>query len=69
MPIELKSKVLRGVSELERVAAGALVLARGARGAGVRAFQRGLLDLGYALLGGADGVFGRSSEAALLSFR
>lgn len=69
MPIELHSKILRGVSDLERVAAGALVLARGARGEGVRAFQRGLLDLGYAVLGGADGVFGRASEAALRSFR
>jgi peptidoglycan hydrolase-like protein with peptidoglycan-binding domain len=69
MPIELHSKVLRGVSELVRVAAGESVLARGARGEGVRAFQRGLVDLGYALQGGADGVFGRSSEAALRSFR
>lgn len=69
MPIELHSKILRGVGELERVAAGELVLARGARGAGVRALQRGLLELGYALLGGADGVFGRSSEAGLRSFR
>jgi hypothetical protein len=38
-------------------------------GEGVRACQRGLIDLGYALLGGADGVFGRSTEAALRSFR
>lgn len=69
MPIELHSKALRDVHELERVAAGELVLARGARSEGVRAFQRGLLDLGYALVGGADGVFGRASEAALRSFR
>ena len=69
MPSELRSKILRGVHELERVAAGELVLARGARSEGVRAVQRGLLELGYALLGGADGVFGRASEAALRSFR
>lgn len=69
MANELKSTVLRGAPELSRVLTGALTLARGARGAGVRAFQRGLLDLGYALLGGADGVFGRSTEAALRSFR
>jgi len=69
MPIELHSKILRGVSELQRVAAGELVLVRGTRGEGVRAMQRGLLALGYALLGGADGVFGRSSESGLRSFR
>lgn len=69
MSNELHSKLLRGVNELERVAAGELILARGARSEGVRAFQRGLIELGYALLGGADGIFGRSSEAALRSFR
>lgn len=69
MANELNSRVLRGVPELTRVLAGEVTMARGARGAGVRAFQRGLLDLGYALLGGADGVFGRSTEAALRSFR
>jgi peptidoglycan hydrolase-like protein with peptidoglycan-binding domain len=69
MANELHSKVLRGNIELERVLAGEQTLARGARGDGVRACQRGLLDLGYALLGGADGVFGRSTETGLRSFR
>jgi len=69
MPESLRSKVLRGSGELEAVAAGGPALARGSRGEGVRLFQRGLLDLGYALPGGADGVFGRGSEAALRSFR
>lgn len=69
MANELESGLLRGVPELARVLAGELTMARGARGAGVRACQRGLLALGYALLGGADGVFGRSTEAALGSFR
>lgn len=69
MATELISRVLRGVPELTGVLTGEMTIARGARGAGVRAFQRGLLDLGYALLGGADGVFGRATEAALASFR
>lgn len=69
MPVELHAKILRGIPELERVASGALTLARGARSEGVRAFQRGLVELGYALPGGADGVFGRATEAALRSFR
>lgn len=68
MANELVSGVLRGVPELARVLAGETTIARGDRGAGVRALQRGLLGLGYALLGGADGVFGRSTEAALRSF-
>lgn len=69
MPVELRSSLLRGVDELAPVAAGTSILARGAVGEGVRACQRGLMNLGYALLGGADGVFGRSTEAALRSFR
>jgi len=66
---ELRSSLLCGVDELERVAAGTLILVRGARGGGVQAAQRGLLALGYGLLGGADGVFGASTEAALRGFR
>ncbi|MCB9566970.1 MAG: peptidoglycan-binding protein [Myxococcales bacterium] len=69
MPSALRSQLLRGVDELDRVADGALTLARGARSAGVRAVQRGLLHLGYALRGGADGIFGKATEAALGEFR
>lgn len=69
MPQSLRSKVLRGVGELEALAAGGPALVRGNRGEGVQAFQRGLLYLGYALPGGADGIFGRGSETALRSFR
>lgn len=65
----LQSRALHDVTELEPILAGQQTLARGARGAGVRGLQRGLLDLGYALLGGADGVFGKSTESALRSFR
>ncbi len=65
----LQSLALRDIVELEPVLAGQQTLARGARGAEVRGLQRGLLDLGYGLLGGADGVFGKSTEAALRSFR
>lgn len=69
MPTLLRSQALSGNPELARVAAGEATVARGARGEGTRALQRGLLDLGYALQGGADGIFGRATEAALLSFR
>lgn len=35
----------------------------------MQAVQRGLLALGYGLVGGADGVFGTSTEVALRGFR
>ena len=67
--MSLRSTILRGSDELERVAAGTHILGRGARGEGTRAMQRGLLALGYGLQGGADGVFGRATEATLAGFR
>lgn len=69
MPDELHSTSLRTTSELLPVLTGTEVLARGARGVAVRAVQRGLLELGYALNGGADGIFGASTERGLQSFR
>lgn len=69
MPVELHSKTLGAIDELLPIAQGTAVLARGARGPAVKAVQRGMLELGYALHGGADGVFGPSTELALASLR
>lgn len=69
MTAELHSKTLGSTSELLPVLRGTEVLARGARGPAVKTVQRGLLELGYALNGGADGIFGASTELALQGFR
>jgi peptidoglycan hydrolase-like protein with peptidoglycan-binding domain len=66
---ELRSTTLSGIDELYPVIHGTEVLARGARGPAIKAVQRGLLALGYALNGGADGIFGASTELALRSLR
>lgn len=66
---ELRSAILSDTSDLIPVLQGDETLPRGARGPAVRAVQRGLLELGYALHGGSDGVFGASTEDALRSLR
>lgn len=57
-----------GHAELQDVRAGA-VLKPGAKGAGVQAVQQALLDLGFALNGGADGAFGQKTLQALQNFQ
>jgi peptidoglycan hydrolase-like protein with peptidoglycan-binding domain len=69
MAVEIESAMLKGIPELEAVARGDDVLERGERGAPVRAVQRGLLELGYGLRGGADGVFGSATDSTLAEFR
>ena len=69
MSAQLMSRRLRSVGELEHVSQGQSVLARGARGLDVKAVQDGLIALGYGLRGGADGVFGASTESAVREFR
>jgi len=69
MPEQLQSQLLRRVSSLEPVLRGETSVARGARGAAAKGVQRGLIELGYGLRGGADGVFGPSTEASVADFR
>ncbi|MFV0309098.1 MAG: peptidoglycan-binding protein [Desertimonas sp.] len=44
-------------------------LARGARGANVAAMQQALINAGFPVAGGADGVFGPATEASLKRFQ
>jgi peptidoglycan hydrolase-like protein with peptidoglycan-binding domain len=44
-------------------------LARGARGAAVRQLQERLIALGYSVAGGADGIFGAGTAAAVQAFQ
>lgn len=45
------------------------VLARGSRGAAVAEIQRQLISKGFAVAGGADGIFGPATEAAVKQFQ
>lgn len=54
---------------LARVMLGNGLVKRGARGEHVKVLQQGLLDLGYRLVGGADGAFGGQSKAAVEQFQ
>jgi peptidoglycan hydrolase-like protein with peptidoglycan-binding domain len=69
MSVVLKSRILQSVSQLSAVCEGETVLARGNRGQATRGIQRGLVALGYPLRGGADGVFGPSTEKNVREFR
>ncbi|HEY9855652.1 MAG TPA: L,D-transpeptidase family protein [Stenomitos sp.] len=55
-------------AELVSVLAGA-PLTTGAKGEGVKAVQQALLDLGFAVDGGADGAFGGKTAQALKNFQ
>jgi hypothetical protein len=65
----LKNAPLAGVAELEAIANGKGALRRGARGAGAKAVQQALVALGIPVEGGADGLFGAGSEAAVKVFQ
>ncbi|HRI66394.1 MAG TPA: peptidoglycan-binding domain-containing protein [Polyangium sp.] len=53
----LRNALLSSEEQLERVAEGKALLRRGAEGPGIRAIQQVLLQLGYSLPGGANGIF------------
>jgi peptidoglycan hydrolase-like protein with peptidoglycan-binding domain len=55
--------------QLTDVAAGTAVLGAGSRGDGLRAVQGALLDMGFALYGGADGRYGPDTARALRNFQ
>ena len=50
-------------------ATGVVGLRRGVRGSEVKAVQRALDRAGYRLVGGADGIFGPSTESAVRAFQ
>ncbi|MBJ6759270.1 L,D-transpeptidase family protein [Myxococcaceae bacterium JPH2] len=58
-----------GLPQLADVAAGGRVLGPGSRGEGLRAVQAALLDMGFALLSGADGIHGPDTTRALRNFQ
>ncbi|MCP3103271.1 L,D-transpeptidase family protein [Myxococcus sp. K15C18031901] len=58
-----------GQPELTEVASGLRLLGAGAQGDGVRAVQSALLDMGFALHGGADGRLGQQTTRALRNFQ
>ncbi|RYZ41089.1 MAG: murein L,D-transpeptidase [Myxococcaceae bacterium] len=58
-----------GSPQLADVAAGAAVLGAGSRGDGLRAVQGALMDMGFALYGGADGRYGPDTARALRNFQ
>lgn len=57
-----------GDPELARVLAGT-PLVKGARGSGVKRVQGALVDMSFALPGGADGSYGRQTEKAVRNFQ
>ncbi|WP_141592624.1 L,D-transpeptidase family protein [Myxococcus sp. AB056] len=58
-----------GLPQLADVASGAQVLGPGSQGEGLRAVQATLLDMGFALHGGADGRHGPHTGRALRNFQ
>ncbi len=58
-----------GLPQLADVASGERVLGPGTQGDGLRAVQAALLDMGFALHGGADGRYGQQTARALHDFQ
>lgn len=69
VPVFLRSTVIRDHQPLQAVARGERELAVGERGPHVRALQDALAVLGHPPQGGADGIFGRGTEAAIAAFQ
>jgi L,D-transpeptidase YnhG len=65
----LKNARFTGNEQLSRVFSGKVTLAPGSKGEGVKAVQKALSDMGFALHGGADGAFGGQSEKAVRNFQ
>ena len=66
---QLRSTLVRDDPVLAAVLRGERELALGERGDHVRALQDALAVLGHRPAGGADGAFGRGTEAALAAFQ
>ncbi|MFY0575668.1 L,D-transpeptidase family protein [Cystobacter fuscus] len=66
----LRNERFAAPPELAGVLAGQAPLGKGAKGAGVRAVQQALLDMGFSVPGGgADGIFGAQSAKAVRNFQ
>ncbi|WP_408889488.1 L,D-transpeptidase family protein [Myxococcus faecalis] len=68
-PSPLGNARFADVVQLSPVASGQEVLGPGSRGEGIRAVQGALLEMGFALHGGADGQFGPQTVRALRNFQ
>lgn len=55
--------------DLGAVLAGQATLTLRSRGPGVQAVQQALIDMGFSLPGGADGIFGKQSAKAVRNFQ
>jgi hypothetical protein len=64
-----KNPPLAGNEELDAIAAGTGTLKRGKQGPAVEAVQKALLAVGIQVSGGADGIFGGGTEAAVIAFQ
>jgi len=67
--MDLISPRFKGNEYLKKVASNAVVLERGNIGNSVHLVQQALLDLGYNLPSGSDGVFGSDTEKAIKVFQ
>jgi peptidoglycan hydrolase-like protein with peptidoglycan-binding domain len=65
----LQHPLLAPVEQLQTVARGKTLLRRGDQGAGVRALQQVLLNAGFQLPSGADGIFDESMHHAVQAFQ
>jgi peptidoglycan hydrolase-like protein with peptidoglycan-binding domain len=71
----LKHQPFAACAQLVSVARGAVTLQKGARGAGVRLLQGGLLDVGYKMpgsiqkAGAPDGIFGLETTQVITKFQ
>jgi len=65
----LRSALLSHIEQLETVAQGKSLLRRGAQGPGVRALQQVLLNAGFQLPTGTNGIFDEFMEAAVQAFQ
>lgn len=58
-----------GNAQLQQVMAGKAVLGAHSKGEGLKAVQQSLIDMGFAVYGGADGAFGVQSAKAITNFQ
>lgn len=67
--VQLSHPRFANQADLAAVASGRGTLAAGSRGEGVRAVQQALVDMGFALHGGADGAYGQHAARAVRNFQ